>query len=46
MKAQWIWLTMIIITVAAGCETKKLPYLGEPDVVNKVIDGKEKEEKI
>lgn len=46
MKAQWIWLAVIITTIASSCETKKLPYLGEPDVVKKVIDGKEKEEAI
>ena len=46
MKAQWIWLAVIITTIASSCETKKLPYLGEPDVVKKVVDGKEMEETI
>lgn len=41
-----IWLAVIILAIAASCETRKLPYLGEPEVVKKVVDGKEKEETI
>lgn len=46
MKANLIWLIIITMVIATSCETKKLPYLGEPDVVKKVVDGKEMEETI
>ncbi|MCF2443506.1 SCO family protein [Dyadobacter sp. CY345] len=46
MKANLILLIIITIVIATSCETKKLPYLGEPDVVKKVVDGKETEETI
>lgn len=46
MKANLIWLIIITMVIATSCETKKLPYLGEPDVVKKVVNGKEMEETI
>ena len=46
MKANWIWLAVITMVIATSCETKKLPYLGEPDIVKKVVDGKETEETV
>lgn len=46
MKANLIWLIIITMVIATSCETKKLPYMGEPDVVKKVVDGKEMEETI
>ncbi|MBE9464469.1 SCO family protein [Dyadobacter subterraneus] len=38
-----IFVQTIMIT---GCETKKLPYYGEPEVVKKVVDGKETEQTV
>ena len=38
-----IFALTIMIT---GCETKKLPYYGEPEVVKKVVDGKETEQTV
>ena len=46
MKANWIWLAAITMVIATSCETKKLPYLGEPDIVKKVVNGKETEETV
>jgi protein SCO1/2 len=46
MKLQWIGLIAIVFAISLGCETRKLNYLGEPEVVKKVVNGKETEEKI
>jgi len=46
MKANWIWQAAITMVIATSCETKKLPYLGEPDIVKKVVNGKETEETV
>lgn len=35
-----------LILMITGCETKKLPFYGEPEVVKKVVDGKETEQTI
>lgn len=35
-----------LIVLSSGCETKKLPFYGEPEVVKKVVDGKETEQTI
>ena len=37
---------LALIILGSGCETKKLPFYGEPEVVKKVIDGKETEQTI
>ncbi len=40
-------LTLFCLTALfSNCQNKKLPYLGEPDLVKKNVDGKEIEEKI
>lgn len=35
-----------LIVLSSGCETKKLPFYGEPEVVKKVVDGKETEQTV
>lgn len=37
---------LTVIVLSSGCETKKLPFYGEPEVVKKVVDGKETEQTI
>jgi protein SCO1/2 len=32
---------LIFIVLISGCESKKLPYYGEQEVIKKVVDGKE-----
>ena len=46
MIKNWNWLFVVASMIAISCETKKLPYLGEPDVVKKMVNGKETEETI
>jgi len=46
MIKNWNWLFIAASMIAISCETKKLPYLGEPDVVKKMVNGKETEETI
>lgn len=42
-----VMIPLIILTaLLTGCQDKKLPYIGEPDVVRKMVDGKEVEETI
>lgn len=36
-------LALLLLSNIA-CQTKKLPYLGEPDIINKMVEGKEVEE--
>ncbi|MCF0054608.1 SCO family protein [Dyadobacter sp. CY356] len=36
----------LALIVFGSCETKKLPYYGEPDVIKKVVDGKETEQSV
>ena len=33
-------LALLLLSDIA-CQTKKLPYLGEPDIINKMVEGKE-----
>jgi protein SCO1/2 len=37
---------LIFIVLISGCESKKLPYYGEQEVIKKVVDGKEVEQTI
>ncbi|GLU54424.1 SCO family protein [Dyadobacter frigoris] len=37
---------LALIVLSSGCETKKLPFYGEPEVVKKVVDGKETEQTV
>ena len=37
---------LIFIVLVSGCESKKLPYYGEQEVIKKVVDGKEVEQTI
>ena len=46
MKIKLIFSVGLLAAIGLGCETRKLPYLGEPDVVKKVVDGKESEETV
>lgn len=46
MKAKAILWLVALVLFTAGCQTKKLPFLGEPETVKKVVDGKEVEEKV
>lgn len=46
MKAQWILRIAVLFAISTGCQTKKLDYFGEPEVIKKVVDGKETEETI
>ncbi|REA56348.1 SCO family protein [Dyadobacter luteus] len=46
MKTFHISLFCLVMLLFAACQTKKLPYIGEPELVTKVVDGKEVEETI
>ena len=37
---------LIFLVLISGCESKKLPYYGEQEVIKKVVDGKEVEQTI
>lgn len=39
-----IFSALCVATIFISCQNKKLPYIGEPDVVKKMVDGKEVEE--
>jgi protein SCO1/2 len=44
---QKLFISIFILTaVLTSCQDKKLPYIGEPDVVKKMVDGKQVEETI
>jgi protein SCO1/2 len=44
---QKLFISIFILTaVLTSCQDKKLPYIGEPDVVMKMVDGKQVEETI
>lgn len=40
---QYLMALIILSGMITGCETKKLPYYGEPEIVKKVENGKETE---
>jgi len=41
-----IYCLLTLVLLITGCESKKLPILGETDVVKKIVDGKEVEETV
>ena len=46
MKNILPYLIIIFAVFVAGCQRKKLPLIGEPEVIKKVVNGKEVEETI
>ncbi len=37
---------LFALILIGSCESKKLPFYGEPEVVKKVVDGKETEQSV
>ena len=46
MKLQILTATLLSAILFTACQQKKLPYIGEPDIISKTVDGKQIEEVI
>ena len=46
MKNILCCIVMLSAVFLFSCQKKKLPLIGEPEVVKKMVDGKEKEETV
>ena len=46
MKNMLCCIAMLLAVVSIGCQKKKLPLIGEPDIIKKMVNGEEVEETV